>query len=131
MCRKKPWPETVRYVRICSAGIVFITAYNGISGVFRALGNSRSPFLFVLIACLMNVALDLLFVGVFGRTPRRRAGTVIAQAASVFFSLAYTRRHPLPFAIGNPLRAGGAPYGASCASAPPSPCRIFSPAFPF
>lgn len=58
-------PETVRYVRICSAGIVFITAYNGISGVFRALGNSRSPFLFVLIACLMNVALDLLFVGVF------------------------------------------------------------------
>ena len=102
-------PETVRYVRICSAGIVFITAYNGISGVFRALGNSRSPFLFVLIACLMNVALDLLFVGVFGMNAAGAAlATVIAQAASVFFSLAYTRRHPLPFAIGNPLRAGGA-----------------------
>lgn len=100
-------PETVRYVRICSAGIVFITAYNGISGVFRALGNSRSPFLFVLIACLMNVALDLLFVGVFGMNAAGAAlATVIAQAASVFFSLAYTRRHPLPFAIGNPLRAG-------------------------
>ena len=101
--------ETVRYVRICSAGIVFITAYNGISGVFRALGNSRSPFLFVLIACLMNVVLDLLFVGVLGMNAAGAAlATVIAQAASVFFSLAYTRRHPLPFAIGNPLRAGSA-----------------------
>ena len=57
--------EAVAYIRICSAGIVFITAYNGISGIFRGVGNSRSPFLFVLIACLVNVVLDVLFVGVF------------------------------------------------------------------
>ena len=59
-------PETMRYIRIYSSGIIFITAYNNISAVFRGLGNSRSPFLFVLIACLVNVLLDLLFVGVFG-----------------------------------------------------------------
>ena len=55
---KEAFDETVRYIRICSAGIFFITAYNGISGIFRGLGNSRSPFLFVLIACFINVALD-------------------------------------------------------------------------
>ena len=42
-------PEAVRYIRICSAGIVFIAAYNGISGIFRGIGNSKSPFLFVFI----------------------------------------------------------------------------------
>lgn len=92
--------ETVRYVRICSAGIVFIAAYNGISGIFRGLGNSRSPFLFVLIACLTNVALDLLFVGVFHMAASGAAlATIIAQAVSVAFSLGYIRKHPLPFSV--------------------------------
>ena len=45
--------------------MVFITAYNAISGIFRGIGNSRSPFLFVSIACVVNIVLDLLFVGVF------------------------------------------------------------------
>lgn len=93
-------PETLRYVRICSGGILFITAYNGISGVFRGLGNSRSPFLFVLIACLVNVMLDLVLVGGFGMNASGAAlATVIAQASSVLFSLGYMRRHPLPFSV--------------------------------
>ncbi|MFR7479121.1 MAG: MATE family efflux transporter, partial [Acutalibacteraceae bacterium] len=82
--------ETVRYIRICSAGILFITAYNGISGIFRGLGNSRSPLLFVLIACLVNVGLDLLFVAGFHLDAAGAAlATVIAQAVSVFFSFGY------------------------------------------
>ena len=73
--------ETVRYLRICSSGMVFITAYNGISGIFRGMGNSRSPFLFVLIACVVNVVLDLLFVAVFHMAASGAAlATVIAQA---------------------------------------------------
>ena len=93
-------PETIRYIRICSAGIIFITAYNGISGIFRGLGNSRSPFLFVLIACLVNVALDLLFVAVFHMAASGAAlATIIAQAVSVIFSICYIRRHPLPFSV--------------------------------
>lgn len=97
--------EAVVYIRICSAGIVFITAYNGISGVFRGVGNSRSPFLFVLIACLMNVALDVLFVGVFHLHAAGAAlATIIAQATSVAFSLGYIRLNPLPFSIPVPWR---------------------------
>lgn len=97
---KEAFDETVRYIRICSAGIFFITAYNGISGIFRGLGNSRSPFLFVLIACFINVALDLLFVGGFHLDAAGAAlATVIAQAGSVFFSLWYMKKNPLPFSV--------------------------------
>lgn len=93
-------PETMRYVRICSAGILFITAYNGIGGIFRGLGNSRSPFLFVLIACLVNVVLDIVFVGALGMNASGAAlATVMAQASSVVFSLLYMSRHPLPFSV--------------------------------
>lgn len=92
--------ETIRYIRICSAGILFITAYNGISGIFRGMGNSRSPFLFVLIACLVNVVLDLVLVGGLGMNASGAAlATVLAQAVSVVFSLFYLRRHPLPFTV--------------------------------
>ncbi len=98
--------EMVRYVRVCSGGIAFIAAYNGISAVYRGLGNSRAPFLFVAIACAANIALDLLFVGALGMAAAGAAlATVLAQGLSVAFSLAHMRRHPLPFGVS--LRAGG------------------------
>lgn len=92
--------ETIRYVRICGGGMVFVTAYNAVSGVFRGVGNSRSPLLFVLVACGVNVVLDLLFVAIFHMAAAGAAlATVIAQAASVLFSLLYLRRRPLPFRL--------------------------------
>lgn len=95
--------ETVCYIRICSSGIVFITAYNGISGIFRGIGNSRSPFLFVLIACLVNVLLDLVFVGGFQMAASGAAlATIIAQASSVGFSILYMKKKPLPFSVKEP-----------------------------
>ena len=101
-------PETVRYIRICSGGIVFITAYNGISGIFRGLGNSRSPFVFVSIACLVNVVLDILFVGGLNMAASGAAlATVLAQGVSVLFSLNYMRRHPLPFSVAEGFKGGG------------------------
>ena len=104
---------TIAYIRICAGGTIFITAYNVISGLFRGIGNSRSPFLFVLIACLVNVVLDLVFVGVFSMGAGGAAlATVLAQAASVAFSLAYLHRHPFPFPVGKAnLRAPGVPKG--------------------
>ena len=85
-------PETVRYVRICSGGMVFITAYNGISGIFRGIGNSRSPFLFVSIACVVNIVLDLLFVGVFHLDASGAAlATVIAQAVSAVWVVCFLK----------------------------------------
>lgn len=50
------------YVRICGGGTFFIVAYNLLSAIFRGLGDNRSPLLFVLVACLVNVAGDLLLV---------------------------------------------------------------------
>ena len=92
--------QTIAYIRICAGGMVFITAYNGISGIFRGLGNSKSPLLFVLIACIVNVFLDLLLVGVFHMDAAGAAlATVAAQACSVLFSVLYIRRRPLPFVL--------------------------------
>lgn len=66
---------TVSYVRICSAGAVFIVAYNVIGSIFRGLGDSRMPLLTVAIACVFNIVGDLLLVGVFGLAT---AGAAIA-----------------------------------------------------
>lgn len=57
---------TASYVRICGGGTFFIVAYNLLSAIFRRLGDSRSPLLFVLVACLVNVAGDLLLVAGLG-----------------------------------------------------------------
>ena len=54
---------TTSYVRICGAGIFFIVAYNLMSAIFRGLGDSRSPLLFVLVACIVNIVGDLVLVG--------------------------------------------------------------------
>ena len=50
---------TATYVRICGAGIFFIVAYNVIAAIFRGLGDSKTPLLFVFIACLINIVGDL------------------------------------------------------------------------
>ena len=96
-------PETITYIRICASGMIFITAYNSVSGIFRGMGNSRSPFLFVLIACTINIILDLVFVGLLHMSTAGAAlATVIAQASSFFFSIIYmkyTKKHRLPFRL--------------------------------
>lgn len=75
---------TVSYVRICGSGIFFIVAYNVLSAIFRGLGDSRSPLLFVLVACVVNIFGDLLLVAGFGMDAAGAAlATVIAQAVSV------------------------------------------------
>ena len=91
---------TVQYVRICGVGIVFVVAYNVISGIFRGLGNSKLPLIFVLIACIVNVIGDLLFVAVFHMNVAGAAlATILAQAVSVVLSLLIIRRQELPFTV--------------------------------
>lgn len=75
---------TTRYVRICGMGIFFIVAYNMLAAIFRGLGDSKSPLLFVLVACLINIAGDLLFVAGFKMDAAGAAiATIMAQAVSV------------------------------------------------
>lgn len=89
---------TVQYIRICSAGAVFIVAYNVIGSVFRGLGDSKMPLITVAIACVINIAGDLVLVGGFGMgTAGAAAATVGAQALSVMISLLIIRRRELPF----------------------------------
>ena len=77
--------QTNLYLTICFLGIPFITAYNVIASVFRGLGDSKSPMIYTAVACIANIALDYLFMGVFKMQAEGAAlATVIAQAISVF-----------------------------------------------
>ena len=91
---------TASYVRICGGGILFIVAYNLLSAVFRGLGDSRSPLLFVLVACGVNIVGDLVLVAVCKMDAAGAAiATVFAQAVSVVFAVVLLLRKKLPFAI--------------------------------
>lgn len=79
---------TSGYIRICGAGIFFIVAYNVLAAIFRGFGDSRSPLLFVAVACIVNVFGDLLLVAGFHMDAIGAAlATVLAQAISVGFAL--------------------------------------------
>ncbi|MFB0919305.1 MAG: MATE family efflux transporter [Oscillospiraceae bacterium] len=92
--------KTIQYVRICGGGLIFITAYNVISALFRGLGDSKSPLLFITIACVTNIVGDLLLCGVFKLDATGAAiATVFAQAVSVAFSIYKIRKDRLPFEI--------------------------------
>lgn len=88
--------KTVQYIQICSAGIVVIIAYNVISSILRGVGNANLPFLFVGIACVVNIIGDLFFVGVLHMDVAGAAlATVLAQLVSVIISLAVLKRKDL------------------------------------
>ena len=84
---------TADYLRICFIGIPFITAYNIISSIFRGLGDTKSPMLFIAIACAANIALDYLFIGTLQMGPMGAAlGTTLAQTCSVLIALVYIKK---------------------------------------
>ena len=91
---------TTSYVRICGGGILFIVAYNLLSAIFRGLGDSKSPLLFVLVACIVNIFGDLLLVAVFHMDAAGAAiATVVAQALSVVLAIVLLFKKNLPFTI--------------------------------
>ena len=110
---------TRAYLTICFIGIPFITAYNIISSIFRGLGDSKSPMIFIAVACAANIALDFIFIGAMGLGPAGAAlGTTLSQAISVVFSLVVILRrksgislerrdlHPQRDTMGQLLRIG-------------------------
>ena len=91
---------TSSYVRICGSGIFFIVAYNLLSAIFRGLGDSNSPLLFVLVACIVNVIGDLVLVaGLHMDAAGAAIATVSAQALSVVFAVILLIKKDLPFKI--------------------------------
>ncbi|MBR2344375.1 MAG: MATE family efflux transporter [Lentisphaeria bacterium] len=86
--------ETEEYVVVCLAGLLFIFGYNVISAILRGMGDSKHPLIFVAIAAVLNVVLDIYFVvvchwGVFGVA----LATVISQAVSFIFSIIFLWYH--------------------------------------
>ncbi len=90
--------QALSYVRIASCGILFIFGYNAISAMLRGLGDSKSPLLFISIACLTNIALDLLMVGGMGMGPAGAAlATILSQAVSMCLAILYLTRRDFIF----------------------------------
>lgn len=84
------------YLMICGAGLIFTAGYNMVSAVLRGMGDSRRPFLFIGIATVINLVLDILFVPVWGVAGAAWA-TIIGQGASFLFSLYYLYRRKESF----------------------------------
>lgn len=109
MCRRlsaimnapeEAFDETAAYIRICGLGSLFIIAYNLIGSIFRGIGDSKTPLMTVLIACICNIAGDLLLVAIFHMgTAGAAIATVLAQMISVVVSLLMLRRKGLPFQV--------------------------------
>ena len=92
--------DTYTYLIVVSAGIIGTIGYNLNSGILGGLGNSRTTLLFLAVATVMNIALDLIFVLVFHWNVFGVAfATILAQACSWLFGLGYINRKYPDFAI--------------------------------
>ena len=86
------------YMIVCSCGILFTYGYNMISAVLRGMGDSRHPFIFIMIASGINIVLDLLFVGVFKwRVAGAALATILGQAFSFVYAMFYLYRRKTEF----------------------------------
>lgn len=125
--------DSIVYMRTTCAGIIAIAMYNGVASILRALGDSKTPLYFLIVASIINVVLDLLFVlefnwGVFGVA----LATIIAQAVSAvscmifaymkvpYFRLTKEQLKPQPsiigrsFVLGVPLALQNSMIAVSC-----------------
>lgn len=95
---KEAFDKTAAYVRICGGGMLVIVAYNLIGCIFRGIGDSKTPLLTVAIACVCNIAGDLvLCAGFHMGTEGAACATVFAQVVSVIVSFGFIRKKQLPF----------------------------------
>ncbi len=97
---EEAFEKTVAYVRICGGGMLVIVAYNLIGCIFRGIGDSKTPLLTVAIACVCNIAGDLLLCAHFHMgTEGAALATVFAQIVSVVVSFLFIRKKELPFIL--------------------------------
>ena len=91
-------PYALLYLRICFIGIPVITAYNLLAAILRALGDGQTPLRAMMVASVINVVLDLLFVPVLGLGIAGAAcATLIAQLCSCIYCFYYIRKIELLF----------------------------------
>ena len=81
---------TMDYTVTCIAGLIFIYGYNIVSAILRGMGDSKRPFMFIAIAAVLNMVLDVIFVAVFKLEVFGAAlATVMGQGVSFVFSIIY------------------------------------------
>jgi len=90
--------ESSSYLTVTVIGIIFIFGYNALAAILRGMGNTKQPLYFVTAACVTNIILDLIFVGVFNMKAFGAAlATVVSQAMSVFLCILYMVRSKFTF----------------------------------
>ena len=86
------------YSLTCIAGTIFIYGYNLVSAILRGMGDSKHPFIFVAVASIVNLILDLIFVALIKMGPFGAAlATVIGQAVSFIWAIIYLYRNKESF----------------------------------
>ena len=99
---KDAWGYTV----ICCCGMIFIYGYNAVCGILRGMGESKLPMIFIAVASLVNLVLDLIFVaGLHMSAPGAALATVIAQAVSFLVAIVYLYRNRDRFGFDFKLRS--------------------------
>lgn len=88
----------VSYMFVCSVGILFTFGYNMLSAVFRGMGDSKHPFIFIVLASVINIILDIVFVkymdmGVVGAA----VATILGQAFSFIAAIIFIMRNKEEF----------------------------------
>ena len=91
-------PESFEFARqyslTCICGLIFIYGYNLVSAILRGMGDSKHPFMFIAVATIVNLVLDLVFVAAFQMGPFGAAlATVIGQGVSFVWAIIYLYIH--------------------------------------
>ena len=86
--------DAVTYMKVMCVGLAFVSIYNYVSSMLRALGDSKTPLYFLIFSCILNTILDFVFVyfikwGVFGAA----LATLISQLVSGVMCLYYAFRY--------------------------------------
>ena len=94
------YDEALAYSTICAVGLIFIYGYNIVSAILRGMGDSKHPFIFISIAAIVNVILDIVFVMVLQMGAGGAAlATVISQAVSFLCSLCFLVKRKADFEL--------------------------------
>lgn len=95
----------LHYSGVCMAGLAFIYGYNIVSAILRGMGDSKHPFIFISMAAVINLILDIVFVMGFGMGPGGAAlATVISQAISFLTCAVFLTKNRQKFELNIGMR---------------------------
>lgn len=95
---KEAFVQTVDYIKICGAGVICIVIFNALSGIFRGIGDSKTPLILMTISCACNIIGDLILVGGLSLGSAGAAiATVAAQGVSVISAFLMIKKNGFGF----------------------------------